>query len=76
MPPAAGDMTSVEIGYLRTAIVVIALVGVPGTVPLSLVAGIAFFVWTSSTSAAPGRVERRRGAAPLGATPLAGGAGD
>lgn len=39
-------MTPIEVGYLRTAIVVLAVIGIPGALPLSLVAGVVFFAWT------------------------------
>ena len=35
-----------EVGYLRTAIVVLAVIGIPGALPLSLVAGVVFLAWT------------------------------
>lgn len=40
------SMTSVETGYLRMGIVLITAAGVAGAVPVSLVAGLAFFIWT------------------------------
>lgn len=39
-------MTDVEIGYLRFSIILLTLPGIPGAVPLTLIAGPAFLIWT------------------------------
>lgn len=39
-------MTSVETGYLRMAVVLLTIAGIPGTIPLSLPVGVAFLAWT------------------------------
>ena len=40
------SMSDVETGYLRTAIVLLTIAGIPGTLPLTLVVGPLFFIWT------------------------------
>lgn len=39
-------LTDVEIGYLRFSIILLSIPGIPGTIPLTLIAGPAFLIWT------------------------------
>jgi hypothetical protein len=38
--------TPIEVGYLRVSIILITAAGVAGALPLSIVPGVAFYVWT------------------------------